>query len=128
MADAHRNVMVKVLVIDDDAVILNSIARQLKNEPFLLELESDPSEGLEKIQRKSYDLVLCDIKMKPMSGLEVLAEIKRKKPEIPVIIISAFVDDQLLENARQLGSSDFLIKPVRRGILVEAIYRVLRQR
>ena len=120
----HRN----VLVIDDDAVILSSISRQLKNEPFLLELESNPAEGLKKIQRNSYDLVLCDIKMRPMSGLEVLAEIKKTKPEIPVIIISAFVDDQLLESARQLGSSDFLIKPVRRGILVEAINRVLRQR
>ena len=115
----------RVLVIDDDRVILSSISRQLRNEPLQLDLVSNPSAGLERFEAGSYDVVLCDIKMKPMSGLDVLSEIKRTKPDTPVIIISAFVDDQILESARELGSDDFLIKPVRRENLVAAINRVL---
>ncbi|MAG13364.1 MAG: hypothetical protein CMN78_02080 [Spirochaetales bacterium] len=121
MADPRKN----VLVIDDDAMILSSISRQLRNEPLQLELEANPLEGIEKLTQKDYDLVLCDIKMKPISGLEVLSEIKDRHPNTPVIIISAFVDDQLLETAQKLGCSAFLIKPVQRHALVEAIRRIL---
>jgi CheY-like chemotaxis protein len=114
-----------ILVIDDDRIILESIGRQLRNEPMEIDFESDPEHGLERIGANSYDLVLCDIKMKPINGIEVLRRIKAAHDRLPVIIVSAFVDDQLFEEAKRIGCSDFLIKPVRKGTLVEAIWRVL---
>ena len=114
-----------ILVIDDDRVILESIGRQLRNEPMAIDFESDPEKGLARIDGSRYDLVLCDIKMKPINGIEVLRRIKASYDRLPVIIVSAFVDDQLFEEAKRIGCSDFLIKPVRKRALVESIWRVL---
>ncbi len=114
-----------ILVIDDDEVILRSIERQLRNVDVHLDLEHNPISGLARIAEKHYDLVLCDIKMKPINGIEVLRRIRASNPDLPVIILSAFVDDQLFEDARRLGSSDFLIKPVRRDALKSVIRSVL---
>ena len=111
----------KILIIDDDRLILKSIERQLKNDFSNLELEDNPVRGLEKINDKNYDLVLCDIKMKSLSGLEVLKEIKERRPEIPVIILTGYVDDKLIEEANRLGCRDFLIKPLRKNILINSI-------
>ena len=114
-----------LLVIDDDIVILNSIKRQLRGEPLRIDFDHDPESGLSRLDREKYDLVLCDIKMKPIDGLEVLRAIKLHHREIPVIIVSAFVDDQLFDEARSIGCEDFLIKPVPRKALKEAVSKAL---
>ena len=103
--------VISVLAIDDDEVILQSIGLQLRKENMSLDTESDPIAGLNRTMEKKYDLVLCDIKMKPISGIEVLRRLKERDPALPVIILSAFIDDQLFDDARRLGSNDFLIKP-----------------
>jgi DNA-binding NtrC family response regulator len=115
----------KVLIIDDDKLILKSIEKQLKNENFILEMEENPIVGLEKINNKSYDLVLCDIKMKSLTGLEVLKEIKKNHPNIPVIILTGYVDDKMIEEANNLGCKDFLFKPLRKKFLIEIINKAL---
>ncbi len=115
----------EVLVIDDDPTILQSIGRQLRNENLSLEPVNDPVEALKKIEKKKYDLVLCDIKMKPINGLEVLQRIKSDHPHLPVIIITGFVDDQLYAQARKIGCSALLIKPVPRRQLIDSIQTVL---
>jgi two-component system, chemotaxis family, chemotaxis protein CheY len=116
----------RLLVIDDDPAVQRSIRRQLKSAASLsVVFESDPVAGLSRIDRERYDLVMCDIKMTPIGGLEVLARIKEAHPTLPVIILTGFVDDQIIERAQALGCADFLIKPVRKGQLVEAITKVL---
>ena len=116
----------KMLVIDDDPAILESIKRQLKNQKRLaLDFESNPLEGLRRLDAETYDLVLCDIKMTPIDGLEVLTRIKSGHPLIPVIMLSGFVDDQVIESAQAIGSSAFLIKPIRKADLIESIVQVL---
>lgn len=111
----------RVLVLDDDAVILRSIQRQLRGRDFDLHLESDPDVAMSLLSDESFDLVLCDIKMKPRNGLDVLRDIKTDHPALPVIMISAFVDDQMIDTARSLGCAEFLFKPVRKRVLNETI-------
>jgi CheY-like chemotaxis protein len=116
----------KILVIDDDARIRESIARQLRDLPGLaIDFESNPIEALRRFGRIEYDLVLCDIKMKPVSGMQVLGRLRSLYPRIPVIILTGFVDDQIIEAAHRMGCSDFLIKPVRKQQLVDSIQGVL---
>jgi DNA-binding NtrC family response regulator len=122
-----RDREISILAIDDDEVILQSISRQLRNENVTLDLEQNPITGLERAAEKRYDLVLCDIKMKPINGIEVLRQLKERDPGLPVVILSAFIDDQLFEEAKRLGSYDFLIKPVRRHKLTSTIFRALQQ-
>lgn len=116
----------KILIIDDDKLILKSIEKQLKNENFKLEMEDDPVQGLEKINNKNYDLILCDIKMKSLTGLDVLKKIKSTNPKLPVIILTGYVDDKMIEEAHILGCTDFLFKPLRKNILIDSIYKALK--
>ena len=122
MSDDRKN----ILIIDDDDVILQSIARQLRDENLRLYLESDPFAAMARIEAESFALVLCDIKMKPKNGLEVLQDIKALQPDLPVIIVSAFVDDETVEAAQKLGCAEFLFKPVRKRLLIAAIDRATR--
>jgi CheY-like chemotaxis protein len=107
-------------------MILDSINRQLKNENYSLELESNPVKGLEKIEQKRYDLVLCDIRMKPINGTEVVQRLKANHPDLPVIVITGYVDDSLFDSLKKVGCDDFLIKPVKKTILIETVAKYLK--
>jgi CheY-like chemotaxis protein len=117
------NEAIHVLAVDDDQIILRSIARQLRSAGFELDIESNPENAMPRIRVTHYDVVLCDIKMKPLNGLEVLDLIRAEFPDLPVIIVSAFVDDQTVESARKLGCKEFLFKPVKKALLIEAVIR-----
>ena len=118
----------KLLVIDDDPFILSSIKRQLKEEPFDVMLINNPVDGLTMIDEDKYDLVLCDVKMEPLSGIDVLDNIKNNNPELPVIMLSGYVDDQLIEKAHKLGCEEFLIKPLRKKELIQIIAKTLQKK
>lgn len=115
-----------LLIIDDDKAVLNSIVRQLSRlENAELIPESNPLNALSLIESKKIDLVVCDIKMEPINGLEVLKRIKEAHPDLPVIIATGFVDDKVMEKAVTLGCNTFFIKPVRRKELIDAVLKLL---
>lgn len=116
----------KIIIIDDDDLILNSIKKQLKNENYFVEYINNPIEGIKKINEEDYNLVICDVKMKPIQGIEVLKLVKELFPDLPVIIITGYVDDKIIEEAKKIGCSDFLIKPLKRTQLINSINNVLR--
>jgi two-component system response regulator HydG len=124
MTECVKQQTKEILVIDDDRNVLSSIQRQLRKQDFKVELENDPLNAIKKLNRKKYDLVLCDVKMKPISGLEVLKKIKTSHPDTPVIILTGYVDDTIRNTAESMGSDDFLIKPIRRQDLISSINRV----
>lgn len=115
----------KILVLDDDVAILGSLEKQLKSQSFIIDFENDPLQALKKIEQKKYDLIISDVMMKPITGIEVLQQIKTTHPRLPVIILTGFVDDQIIDRARELGCDDFLIKPVRKRELINCIKNVL---
>lgn len=125
MHQFDRKGLKKILVIDDDPSILLSIEKQLKEEKLEIEFEDDPTRGIKKLGEERYDLVLCDVKMKPISGLEVLERSKSINPNLPVIILTGYVDDQIIGSAKLLGCDDFLVKPVRKSDLINTIRTVL---
>ena len=116
--------MARVLVIDDDINVLQAIQRQLENEDIDLNCERNPVKALNLLNTVEYDIILCDIKMQPMSGLEVLREIKQNRPTMSVIIITGFFDDEVKEKAKKLGTNDFLMKPILKKDLIAAINNV----
>ncbi|MFW5800784.1 MAG: response regulator [Spirochaeta sp.] len=114
-----------VLVIDDDPAVLNSIEKQLSSLSMNFDFTANPVIGLQKLTLHHYDLVVCDIRMEPVSGLYVLQQIKLNHPDVPVIILTGYVDDQLYEQARELQAKSYLIKPIRKAALVRAITEAL---
>ena len=119
--------MKNILVIDDDVMILDSIKRQLKNQDFKLDLEENPVNALKKLEINKYDLVICDMRMKPITGDEVLKKIKRDIPGLPVIVLTGFVDDNVMENVKKIGCDEFIIKPVRKKELIRIINSLIKK-
>lgn len=105
--------MSKILVIEDEAAIRRVLTKILSEESdsYQVEEAEDGLSGLEKIKNDDYDLILCDIKMPKMDGVEVLEAIKKIKPEIPVVMISGHGDLDTAVNTMRLGAFDYISKP-----------------
>jgi len=106
-------IMAKILIIEDESAIRRVLSKILVEESKEYEAEEavDGAEGVEKLKKEDYDLVLCDIKMPKMDGMEVLTEIKKLKPEIPFVMISGHGDLETAVNAMRLGAYDYISKP-----------------
>ena len=105
--------MPKILIIEDDAAIRRVLGKILseENENYMVEEAEDGISGLEKIKNNDYDLVLCDIKMPKMDGVDVLEAAKKIKPEIPMVMISGHGDMETAINTMRLGAFDYISKP-----------------
>ncbi|MEW7292614.1 sigma-54-dependent transcriptional regulator [Aquimarina sp. 2304DJ70-9] len=105
--------MAKILVIEDEAAIRRVLVKILSEESDKYEVfeAEDGLAGIEKIKTEEYDLVLCDIKMPKMDGVEVLEAIKKIKPEIPIVMISGHGDLDTAVNTMRLGAFDYISKP-----------------
>lgn len=105
--------MSKILIIEDEAAIRRVLTKILSEESdtYSVEDAEDGIQGLEKIKNNDYDLVLCDIKMPKMDGVEVLEAVKKIKPEIPMVMISGHGDMETAIQTMRLGAFDYISKP-----------------
>ncbi len=105
--------MATILVIEDEAAIRRVLVKILteENKNYAVEEAEDGLEGVEKIKEKDYDLVLCDIKMPKMDGVEVLEAIKKIKAETPVVMISGHGDLETAVDTMKKGAFDYISKP-----------------
>lgn len=105
--------MPKILVIEDEAAIRRVLVKILteENDSYQVEEAEDGLIGIEKIKKDDFDLVLCDIKMPKMDGVEVLEAVKKIKPEVPIVMISGHGDLDTAVNTMRLGAFDYISKP-----------------
>lgn len=104
--------MSRILVIDDERAIRNTLKEVLEYEKHEVDLAEDGPSGLETFNTNSYDIVLCDIKMAKMDGIEVLQKIYEVSPDVPVIMISGHGNIDTAVEAIKKGAYDFLEKPL----------------
>ena len=105
--------MSKILIIEDEAAIRRVLKKIIseENDSYQVEEAEDGLAGIEKIKDNDYDLVLCDIKMPKMDGVEVLEKAKKIKPETPMVMISGHGDLDTAVNTMRLGAFDYISKP-----------------
>ena len=105
--------MSKILIIEDEAAIRRVLVKILseENDSYKVTEAEDGLAGIEIIKKEDFDLVLCDIKMPKMDGVEVLEAIKKIKPETPVVMISGHGDLDTAVNTMRLGAFDYISKP-----------------
>lgn len=105
--------MPKILLIEDEAAIRRVLIKILteENSTYTVEEAVDGLEGVEILKERDFDLVLCDIKMPKMDGVEVLEAVKKIKPEIPFVMISGHGDLDTAVNTMRLGAFDYISKP-----------------
>lgn len=103
--------MSKILIIDDERAIRNTLREILEYEDYQVDDVDNGAEGLNLIKRGDYNLVLCDIKMNRMDGLEVLTDAQTYKPDLPFIMISGHGTVETAVEASRKGAFDFISKP-----------------
>lgn len=104
--------MARVLVIDDEKAIRNTLKEVLEYEKHEVDLAEDGPGGLDMVARNVYDVILCDIKMATMDGIEVLEKVQESSSDVPVIMISGHGNIDTAVDAIKKGAFDFLEKPL----------------
>ena len=119
--------MSRILVIDDEQSIRNSLKEVLEYEKYEVDLATEGREALEMFEKNQYDVVLCDIKMPKMDGVEVLEEIYRQTTDIPIIMISGHGNIDTAVESIKKGAYDFIEKPLDLNRLLITIKNALEK-
>jgi DNA-binding NtrC family response regulator len=103
--------MSKILIIDDERAIRNTLMEILQHEGYKIDTAENGEDGFEKFKKNSYDVVLCDIKMPRMDGLEFLEKSREVNPDVPLIMISGHGNIDTAVEAVKKGAYDYISKP-----------------
>ena len=104
--------MSKILVIDDERSIRNTLKEILEYEKYEIELAEDGIKGIEKVKNSAFDVVLCDIKMPGMDGIEVMEQLVQLAPDTPVVMISGHGNIDTAVESIKKGAFDYIEKPL----------------
>jgi DNA-binding NtrC family response regulator len=117
-----------VLIVDDDPGLLQALpeALRLRMGGVTVETADSASAALDRITARHYDAIVTDIKMAGMDGLALLAEIQKRRPDTPTLIITGHGENELMVHALRGGAYDFIQKPIDRDYFVAALYRAIR--
>ena len=119
--------MAALLIVDDDDAVRDTLA-DLFSESHNCHAAATVEAALTFMQAESYDVVLTDISMPGLSGVELLTVIRQRQPETPVIVISGISDSAHAEGLTKLGAFDYILKPFRLEKVEESVARALDQR
>ena len=118
--------MIRILIADDHAVVRQGLI-QIVSDTSDIVVSDEASNGREvlaKISKNKYDVVVLDVAMPDFSGLDILNEIKRENPELPVLMLSIYPEEQYAVRALKAGASGYLTKKVAPRELIRAIRKV----
>lgn len=117
--------MTKVLIVDDSSLARRTVRQSLEELGHAVEEASDGAQALERYFINRHDVVVLDMVMNGMYGLEVLAKLRELNPDVRVIVLTADIQKSTLEHARAAGAAAFLNKPVNRQELARVVSALL---
>jgi len=123
----------KILVIDDDHLVVKSLERLLLGEGYNVICAESGAEALDLIERTDFDLVISDIKMPGVNGIETAHNIKnvlkeKNKDAAPVIFITGYSDEKSYDEAKKMNAADFIYKPFDKDKFLQSIKNALRSK
>jgi two-component system response regulator PilR (NtrC family) len=119
--------MSRILVVDDDVTIRDTLY-ELLSEDYLCQTAETAEQAFARLEVDAYDVVLTDISMPGLSGLELLGQVRQRFPDIPVIIISGISDQEHAQGLIKLGAFDFLLKPFKLEVVEKSVKRAIEFR
>lgn len=114
---------IQILVIDDEQIVLDSVIKHLRKEEYEIRTVLLAPEALEMIDRDQPDIILTDLMMPEIDGLELMKRVKDKHPQIPIIMITGYATINSALQATQLGAFDYIAKPFTRAELTSVLRR-----
>lgn len=114
----------KIMIIDDEAAMCRILKQILESEGYEVKTSTEGLPALYEIKQDSFNLVITDVTMPNLSGIEILAQVKQFKPELPVIFITGSDVDAVLKEALQLGLDGFIEKPFN----IQAVLEVIKEK
>ena len=115
----------KIIVVDDDVIMLQAIKNMVAKNGYQVFATTDAQDALDTIREEPFDLVISDIMMPYISGIELLSAIKKSNAQVPIVIISALDQQEVILTAFQEGAADFVKKPINLSELLVRVKRVL---
>ncbi|MBN2332588.1 MAG: sigma-54-dependent Fis family transcriptional regulator [Deltaproteobacteria bacterium] len=119
---------VRVLIVDDEAVIRRGLCRVMEGRGYQAEASESGFGAIEKLQKTPFNIVITDLKMPGMDGIEVLKAIKILQPDVPVIIITGYSTVDTAVDAMKNGAFDYISKPFTPEQMIEMVEKALEQR
>ena len=118
----------RILIVDDEEIICLILAQRLFKEGYICATANDGKEAVNQFYKQNFSLVISDMKMPGMDGMELLKAIKAANPKMMVIMVTAFPEIDMAVEAMRLGAYDFLIKPVDLDLLVFSVKKALEKK
>jgi two-component system chemotaxis response regulator CheY len=116
----------KILVIDDSETIRQQVKQALAATGYEIVEAVDGIDGLEKLRElNDLDLALCDVNMPRMSGLDMITEVQRGGPKIPILMLTTEGQPSLIKRARDAGAKGWIVKPFKPELLVAAVTKLV---
>lgn len=118
----------RILLIDDDKWIRDSLSLFFESEGYLFVACETGEEGLETLRNQTYDIVIVDYKLPGMDGLEFLRRIEKSHPGSMKVLLTAYKEDKVIDEANRIGVDDFIEKPFTAKTIEESISRLAEKR
>jgi two-component system response regulator (stage 0 sporulation protein F) len=119
--------MIKLLVVDDEKGITEALTDYFQNRGFSVRSANSGEEAVEMVKAGKPDIIFLDIRMKAMSGLEALKNIKEIDPKIKVIMLTIHEEKEIVDRARELGADEYVTKPFRVDYLDEIVIKKVQE-
>lgn len=118
--------MARILIVDDEVDVLETLSVLLKSEGHEVVAVSDGFEAMKRVQSlERFDLLVSDIRMAPIDGMELLEAAKKDRPTLGLVVVSAYLDEDTIRRAEELGCTHYIRKPFKLDDVVFAIHKVL---
>jgi DNA-binding NtrC family response regulator len=111
----------RILVLDDETIVLKRLGPALEKAGYAVDLFSRSADALNRVQETSFDIVITDLKMEGLDGMQFLTKVKERSPQTEVIVITGFATMDTAKESFQKGVFDFLAKPFKLGEILETV-------
>jgi DNA-binding NtrC family response regulator len=114
---------IELLIIDDEPLVGQRLKPALTKEGYRVEIYTDPREAVARLEEKNFDIVVTDIRMEEMDGLQVLEKVLRRTPQTKVILITGYATLEMARESLDKGAFEFIAKPFRIGKIRDIILK-----
>ena len=115
----------KILIVDDEPIVGERLQATLRKDGHLIETFTDPREALQRLNAETFDIVVCDIRMGEIDGLQVMATVLERSPDTKVIMITGYATLELARESLTKGAFDFIAKPFKLGEIRKTIAKAI---